>query len=304
MCVCVKMLRTCYFKQMTIVVLLVNIYNTNGKTIKENGLIYILEWTGALREPFNYLGFGQDPFVSRNCSFQNCYLTNNHEFFDSVLDYDVLMFNAINLHHDNTVLPNNRSEAQEYVFVSLEPAAYYRISSIYDWYFNMTWTYKLTSDVIFPYIQVKNKNGKIIGPRKEMEWINVNDMEPTDKKIIKKLKNKSIAAAWIASNCGAASGRSNYVFSLNEELSKYGHQVDVYGLCGNVVCPTGSAMDECYAEIVRDYYFYLAFENSFCEDYVSEKLLHALEHYAVPIVFGGANYSRYFMKKWFFFAND
>lgn len=284
-----------YFKQVAIVVLLVNILNTNGKNIKENGLIYILEWTGALREPFNYLGFGQEPFITRNCSFQNCYLTNNHEFFDSVLDYEVLMFNAINLHHDNTILPNTRLDSQEYIFVSLEPAAYYRIPSTYNWYFNMTWTYKLTSDVIFPYFQVKNNRGVVIGPKKEMEWIHINDMEPTDNEIIKKIRNKTIAAAWIASNCGAASDRFNYIISLNEELAKYGQRVDIYGQCGNMTCPTGSEMDECFAKIETDYYFYLAFENSFCEDYVSEKLLHALKHYAVPVVLGGANYSRYLL---------
>lgn len=290
---CVKVKGTCYFKQVTIFAVLVNIFNTNGNNIKQNGIIYILEWTGALREPFNYLGFGQDPSFLRNCKFQNCYITNNHEFFGSELDYDVLMFNAINLHHDNTVLPYKRSEAQEYIFVSLEPAAYYRIPSIYNRYFNMTWTYKLSSDVIFPYIQVKNNHGVIIGPRKNMEWIHINDMEPTETEIIKKIRHKTIAAAWIASNCGAASGRFNYIKSLNKELTKYGQRVDVYGLCGDMECPTGSEMDECYAKIETDYYFYLAFENSFCEDYVSEKLLHALQHYAVPVVFGGANYSRY-----------
>lgn len=51
--------------------------------------------------------------------------------------------------------------------------------------------------------------------------------------------------------------------------------------------------EHCYALIESDYYFYLAFENSFCEDYVTEKILTATQHYAVPVVYGGANYSRY-----------
>lgn len=38
-----------------------------------------------------------------------------------------------------------------------------------------------------------------------------------------------------------------------------------------------------------DYYFYFSIENSFSEDYVTEKLLHALKHYAIPVVYGGAN---------------
>ena len=39
------------------------------------------------------------------------------------------------------------------------------------------------------------------------------------------------------------------------------------------------------------FYFYLSFENSFCPDYVTEKLYRAFESGTVPVVFGGANYS-------------
>jgi len=41
-----------------------------------------------------------------------------------------------------------------------------------------------------------------------------------------------------------------------------------------------------------DYFFYLAFENSLCDDYVTEKLFDALERTVIPVVFGGADYSR------------
>ncbi|XP_063375065.1 alpha-(1,3)-fucosyltransferase C-like [Cydia amplana] len=52
-------------------------------------------------------------------------------------------------------------------------------------------------------------------------------------------------------------------------------------------------MEECLKLIQEQYYFYLSFENSFSEDYVTEKLLTALENYAVPVVYGGANYTRF-----------
>lgn len=40
------------------------------------------------------------------------------------------------------------------------------------------------------------------------------------------------------------------------------------------------------------YKFYLSFENSFCEDYVTEKFFKVLDYNIVPVVLGGANYSK------------
>ena len=40
----------------------------------------------------------------------------------------------------------------------------------------------------------------------------------------------------------------------------------------------------------RDYKFYLAFENSICRDYATEKFYILLLFSTVPIVYGGADY--------------
>jgi alpha-1,3-fucosyltransferase len=40
------------------------------------------------------------------------------------------------------------------------------------------------------------------------------------------------------------------------------------------------------------YKFYLSFENSCCEDYVTEKFFKVLNYNIIPIVLGGANYSK------------
>jgi len=43
----------------------------------------------------------------------------------------------------------------------------------------------------------------------------------------------------------------------------------------------------------RDYKFYLAFENSFCPDYVTEKLFKPLYYDTVPIVMGSVDYNSF-----------
>ena len=51
-------------------------------------------------------------------------------------------------------------------------------------------------------------------------------------------------------------------------------------------CPRGAKEDECWDMVERDYMFYLAFENSICADYVTEKFFNAMRRDVIPIVFG------------------
>lgn len=280
----------------TAAMLVVFIYSTIGK--KLFGLIYILVWTRSNLEPFTYLGFGQDPFAKKNCPWQNCYLVADHLYFNNTLDYDVLLFNALELRFPTFRFPPNRSEVQLYVLVGLEPSAHCRIPTNFNSFFNLTWTYKLNSDVPYPYIAVRNNRSEVIGPKINMQWIDVNKMLPTSEDVVSKLKGKSIAAAWITSNCKTINRRLEFAINLSSELSKYGHYVDFYGACGNYTCEKipghrNGDISGCSHKIQSDYYFYFAFENSFCEDYVTEKLLHGLKNFAVPVVYGGANYSRH-----------
>lgn len=52
-------------------------------------------------------------------------------------------------------------------------------------------------------------------------------------------------------------------------------------------------MDDCLTAVEENYYFYLSFKNSFSEDYVTEKVMTAIDHYTVPVVYGGADYHKY-----------
>ncbi|XP_025085508.1 alpha-(1,3)-fucosyltransferase C-like [Pomacea canaliculata] len=59
--------------------------------------------------------------------------------------------------------------------------------------------------------------------------------------------------------------------------------------------PAGRSVRERIKQLLRDagtdYFFYLAFENSLCTDYVTEKAFLTLKYDVVPVVRGGANYS-------------
>ncbi|KFM73647.1 Alpha-(1,3)-fucosyltransferase C, partial [Stegodyphus mimosarum] len=96
--------------------------------------------------------------------------------------------------------------------------------------------------------------------------------------------NRSLVC-WLVSNCKTPSRREIYV----KELTKY-VKVDIYGKCGKKVCPMQKVID-CYKWLSKRCKFYLSFENSICEDYVTEKLFYTLLTDMVPIVRGGVNYS-------------
>ena len=55
------------------------------------------------------------------------------------------------------------------------------------------------------------------------------------------------------------------------DLSQY-IQVDIFGKCGQeMLCPKGMNIS-CRPELMSHYKFYLAFENSNCREYITEKL--------------------------------
>nr|XP_021191304.2 alpha-(1,3)-fucosyltransferase C [Helicoverpa armigera] len=289
-----------YSKFNSDVILLETIVETDRiltKAKKNTNMKYILQWTKSYAEPFVFMGKGQNGFVSRRCKFANCYVTSNRTYLNSLKDFDAVLFHGPELSTaENSVLlrlPTRRSRKQKYVFVSKESSRMYPLRyTVYNSFFNWTWTYRLDSDIYYGDIVIKNKRGDVIGPKEVMQWFRVEEMEPIKDELKEKLKNKKIAAAWFVSNCKTMSNRGYVAELLQKALLKYNMTVDIYGRCGNKYCPR-THMEQCLRMLENDYYFYLAFENTVVNDYVTEKLLHALQHYTVPIVYGGANYTRF-----------
>lgn len=264
-----------------------------NKTIKSYlNVKYILLWVPADRnELFKYLEHGQKTFDQRKCPIRNCYLTDNKALLNNVTKYDVIVFNGPDIFGNYNVYPPLRAPHQKYIFASRTSSEYCEAPNNTDGYFNWTWTYKINSDIPMGYITIRNIYGDIIGPKEEMHWLSVDEMMPVNDEVLDILDRKTTAVAWISSNCHTLSGRERYIKTFNDELSKYDLVLDIYGKCGSLLCPK-FLMAHCLYTLEMDYYFYLAFESAFGEDYVTESILHGLQNFAVPIVYGGANYTR------------
>ena len=97
-------------------------------------------------------------------------------------------------------------------------------------------------------------------------------------------------------------GLKKMIKSFISALQKY-IDVDIYGKCGTLKCSRANE-DSCWKKVDEDYFFYLAFENSICKDYVTEKFFNAMNHTVVPITLGAANYEELAPKNSFINAWD
>lgn len=162
--------------------------------------------------------------------------------------------------------------------------------------YNWTMTYRLDSDIRYKhgiYVPKRNPNVDII-PDSHLRQLNIpnfssNFFEKYKGIYLKPSKTKSIA--WIVSNCRTTGKREE----LAQELKKY-VPVDIYGSCGTFKCEkphfTPHYLD-CYQILGEQYKFYLAFENAWCHDYVTEKFFLPLNSSMIPIVYGGADYEKF-----------
>jgi hypothetical protein len=97
------------------------------------------------------------------------------------------------------------------------------------------------------------------------------------------------AVVWVASNCAAFNGREQYISALMRFFP-----VHSYGKClRNAEWPvnqsTGHELTK--IELLQRYKFVFSWENANCDGYVTEKLVHAVESGAVPVVDGPRSYS-------------
>lgn len=159
------------------------------------------------------------------------------------------------------------------------------LMDLFEDYFNWTMTYISDSDIPLPYGRVEPLSN---APKTNFERLEIQKQIRSSN--VNPAKGKTKLVVWFVSNCRARSNRMEYV----KELQNY-IPVDIVsaeGKCGGKdLCPKNLNEKVCYDMIELNYKFYLAFENSICRDYVTEKFYNILGRNLVPIVLGGANYS-------------
>lgn len=206
-----------------------------------------------------------------------------------------VLFHALYMRHSRKQfkgLLEYRRTDQKWIFFETEAPTnmwnFANASSHFWQLFNLTSTF--TSDSNIPL----NHHKLICVPKENLKPSGINYMA-----------NKTKMAAWFVSHCNTASKREVYV----EELQKY-IDVDIFGKCGNeTICHKSMEMgrrSRCMRELItNNYKFYLSFENSFCSEYVTEKLHRTiLKHEVIPVVLGGSDYKNILPRGSFINAMD
>lgn len=249
---------------------------------KKRGTKFILFWNSFFQDSDYKFGFGKDPFFS--CNIYDCYTMIDRDLIP-IDQYDAIVFHGPEYNPiSQKDHPSKRSDHQIYVYLSLESPQNGPVKSSLNGYFNYTMTHRLDSDIVLSYYAIFDYGGNYTAPQDNPNWTvpNFSNLE----KYNEINKQKKLPVAWFVSNCGSQNKREMYV----KELQKY-IKVDIYGSCGPLNCPRSNER-HCF-DLLNTYYFYLSFENSNCKDYVTEKISNALANNVVPIVLGGANYTKF-----------
>ena len=204
------------------------------------------------------------------CPIRDCKISYDKNILDKA---SAVLFHGQDLGSDNIYSPESllqlkRPANQIWVWVNQESPSNVRGTKAYNGVFNWTATYHRKSDIFLPYgCYVSRKNERYLAYRKEIRRI---------------IRNKTGLIAWAVSDCDGS--REKYVLELQDFVN-----ITVFGKCRTKfkkqdICI--SETEDCSRKLA-EFKFYLAFENSFCDDYVTEKYWkNALEHGSVPIVFG------------------
>nr|DBA25439.1 TPA: hypothetical protein GDO54_009823 [Pyxicephalus adspersus] len=201
-----------------------------------------------------------------------CFYTINRSMYH--------MANAVVISHrdvaksEKLLPPEPRPPNQYWIWSSMESPTNCPNLSMMDNKINLTMSYRIDSDIYTPNVRLEKVNSK--------EQFTI--------------PQKSKLVAWVVSNWKARYRRSKYY----EELKKF-LPIDVYGKYA-LPLPRNQTL-----QTLSTYKFYLAFENSIHEDYITEKFwTNSIMAGTVPVAMGPArkNYQRFIPPDAFIHVDD
>ncbi|XP_025112260.1 alpha-(1,3)-fucosyltransferase fut-1-like [Pomacea canaliculata] len=208
-----------------------------------------------------------EPVRLRVCPEMPCRVTSNTSFREqsSALVWSVE-------HMSETQPPPRSFPDQVFVFHNLEPprgewvcSSTYRLDS-WTSVFNWTMNYRFDADIL-------SLHGLVVKRRRPVKR-NYTDI----------LARKTKFAAWAVSSVIDQSKRKQFAAMLQKYIP-----IDIFGENSEHKCPRDQD-DACFQTFSRDYKFYMAFENSLCKDYISEKFFRYLNLDAVLVARGSNEY--------------
>ncbi|KAK2153616.1 hypothetical protein LSH36_291g05005 [Paralvinella palmiformis] len=250
----------------------------NNRSTKVNRTKLILTW-GTFKQAKDF-GYGKESFAKK-CGSDRCELIDD---MNRLSDVACVLFYVKNV-TSSTVIPRGvkftqmfrapgypvrDDKTQIFVFFHAESPTRSRhlpFDRLND-YFNLTMTYLYHPDTD---ILISRGVGLMSGSASRDDQV-------------KLVKAKTKLVAWVVSNCQKPhSIRNRYVKLLSKHIP-----VDIYGKCATPCNDSWPSMD-CFRNIEKQYKFYLAFENSLCVDYITEKAYRTLAMYMVPVVLNGGD---------------
>ncbi|CAN9511481.1 unnamed protein product [Ophioblennius macclurei] len=202
---------------------------------------------------------------------------------------------AVIIHHRDMIRgslpPEPRPHAQKWIWFSAESPTNSPQLWKYEGIFNLTVSYREDSDIAVP-------SGSLI-PNAMVDKLpqgrNAVPLAGTSTSSSSLLRPHLVA--WVVSNWSSSLARVAFYKLLKQHV-----QVDVFGRAGKQIGPGRRSV----MELISQYQFYLAMENSQHTDYITEKLWNAVSAGAIPVVLGPSrrNYERFLPPEAFIHVDD
>ena len=233
------------------------------------------------------------------CVYKNCHVTISKDTSKS----DAVIIQGS---RPTRPLPVRVSQKQVFVFASLETPLYLSFVNLSrsEWnrFYNWSMTYRRDADIPYVYGMIVPKvipvgsvvtNMQLSNAMFQEKWFSdyetdifENPVGTSNKNYSEIFRRKNVTAAWLVSHCDTASKREEYV-----EVMKRIIDVDIFGRCNGRLCQRD--YKTCDEILISKTKFYLAFENSICSDYITEKAFKWFERDIIIVARGSRSYKNF-----------